>query len=717
MSCNTCTLCDEAGAKARTCAPAASQSPSPSAGTDAPGASRPVRIALLGQPNSGKSTLFNGLTGARQKVGNWPGKTVEKKTGTFSHAGASYEICDLPGSYSLIANSPEEIVTRDYIASRTADVVCILADASQLERSLYMLADFVGTSTPAMLVVNLIDVAEGQGKRIDCALLEKNLGIPVVPFVAADVKHYEGFFGALARTVCERPVVDERALCELYRKKMGKSFQEAERALSTSDFSPYSASWLAAKVLEGDAAAFDMARARLSGEQAKALDSARATCENAIVNASSARFAWIEGALDGVCPEASSGAKRALSKFDRIATGSRASKPIALAMIVVGLLLAFVPATPIMLVGGCISSLGMMVADALASAGAPAVLGSFLSGVVFNSLCFGVMMVGYVFGINLVFGVYEETGYMARISYVFDATMARFGLQGKSVMPFLACLGCTMGGASGSRVIDSWGQRMLTVAMAWAVPCGSTWGVVPVLAVAFFGMGAPLVVVAIFLVMIVLMFLIGKLFGPKLVDSEERAGMVMELPPYHKPRWGNILRGSVLKSRRMFVRAIRVVAIFTAIIWVLTYTPSGAVEGSLLYAVGTAIEPVTRLFGMGWETFTAWACALAIKESALGVLSGLFAGTGTPNAAIIGAVAGTTAVAANIGDVMAQVISQPEALAFIFAFTFNVPCAASLSATFAEVHSVKWTALTALFYLCASLLLGCIAYHVGMLIF
>src|SRR5699024_8123091 len=234
-----------------------------------------------------------------------------------------------------------------------------------------------------------------------------------------------------------------------------------------------------------------------------------------------------------------------------------------------------------------------------------------------------------------------EAGYMARIGYVFDHTMARFGLQGKSLMPFLMCLGCTMGGVSGSRVIDSWGQRMLTVMMAWAIPCGSTWGVVAVLAVAFFGVvGAPLVIVGIFAMMLVIMGIVGKVFGPRLVADGERSGLVMELPPYHRPHLKGVVRGALLKSRQMFVRAIRVVAIFAFVIWALTYTSTGGVEGSALYALGTAIEPVTRLFGMGWQTFTAWLCALVLKESALGVLSGLFTGAATPNAVLVGIMTG-----------------------------------------------------------------------------
>lgn len=277
--------------------------------------------------------------------------------------------------------------------------------------------------------------------------------------------------------------------------------------------------------------------------------------------------------------------------------------------------------------------------------------------------------------------------------------------------------GMKMGGVSGSRVIDSWGQRMLTVMMAWAIPCGSTWGVVPVLAVAFFGMGAPLVIVGIFCVCVLLMWAVGRLFGPRLVKEGERAGLVMELPPYHRPRLGNVLHGAILKSRQMFVRAIRVVAIFAFAIWALTYTATGSVEGSALYALGTAIEPITQFFGMGWQTFTAWLCALVLKESALGVLSGLFAGGATPNAAVVTAVTGGVAVAGNIGEIMAQAISAPEALAFIFAFTFNMPCAASVSATWGEVHSTKWTVITAVFYIASSLILGCIVFHAASLFF
>lgn len=617
-----------------------------------------LTIALIGQPNSGKSTLFNGLTGAHQHVGNWPGKTVEQKIGCCRRQGAHWEIVDLPGAYALAANSPEEEITRDYLASGNADVALVFADASQLERSLYMLADFAGTDCPSVLVVNMMDIAERQGKRIDTALLERRLGIPVVPMVASDRTRYDELAQAIEKARSQRCVIADAPL--------------VDRAAEQADSS-------------------------------------------AIQTNAAARYHWIERLLEGVVQQPK--ASPALSRFDRIVTGSPFSKPLTILMILVGFLLAFIPAMPLMAIGGAVSTLGQEVAVALTSAGAPDMLGSFLAGVVFNSLCFGIMMVGYVFGINLVFGIYEETGYMARISYVFDSAMARFGLQGKSVMPFLMCLGCTMGGISGSRVVDNWGQRLLTVAMSWAIPCATTWGVVPVLAVAFFGWGAPLVVVGIFAVTLLLMGIVGLLFGPRLVPADARQGLVMEMPPYHKPRFGAVVRSACLKSWQMFKRALRVVALFALVIWALTYSATGTVEGSILYTVGRAIEPVTLFFGLGWQTFTAWLCALVIKESALGVLSSLFAGTGTANAAVIGAATGTAVVAGNIGELMTQVISAPQALAFIFAFTFNVPCSASVSATFAEIHSTKWTVIMVAFYLLASLLLGCIVYHVALLFF
>ena len=173
--------------------------------------STPV-IALLGQPNSGKSTIFNMITGSHQHVGNWPGKTVDQKEGEFHYNGQRMILADLPGSYSLSAGSDEEVITRDYITSGNADLVLVMADASQLKRSLYMLADFAGTPVPAVLVLNMMDVAKGQGIVLDTAKLAQKLGIPVVPMSAIRKKDYQTLYRTIETTLTEKPMISGEKL-------------------------------------------------------------------------------------------------------------------------------------------------------------------------------------------------------------------------------------------------------------------------------------------------------------------------------------------------------------------------------------------------------------------------------------------------------------------------------------------------------------------------
>ena len=261
-------------------------------------------IALLGQPNSGKSTLFNGLTGLRQHVGNWPGKTVEQKEGYFTRGGVKYTVADLPGTYSLSANSDEEIITRDYIAGGKADVVVILADASQLERSLFMLADFAGIETPAVLLLNLMDVAQEQGKIVDAQVLEKKLGIPVVPFSATDVKHYDGFYTALDRALSERKTLRTDALSERYRKLEG--FTQLEAMMPTQGMGDYAPLWLAAKVMEGDAPVTARVEELLAKEDRAKFRQLAGAVKDGALHTGQCKFDWIDSLLD----RAVSGKKR-----------------------------------------------------------------------------------------------------------------------------------------------------------------------------------------------------------------------------------------------------------------------------------------------------------------------------------------------------------------------------------------------------------------------
>ncbi|MBQ9538902.1 MAG: ferrous iron transport protein B [Treponema sp.] len=668
-------------------------------------------IALLGQPNSGKSTLFNALTGLKQHVGNWPGKTVEKKEGRFEYYGKNYLVADLPGTYSLSANSDEEIITRDYIASGKADVVCILADSSQLERSLYMLADFAGITVPCFLLLNLSDVAAEQGKQINVAEFEKKLAIPVIPFSAPDINNYGAFYTALEKAVSQRTVLDASALDARYETI--DTYHKIKELVPDGVIPGYSKVWLSAKTVEGDAPVTDKIRSALDGEKLAAFESlaSEAAKNKEVLLTGSKKFEWIDSLLDGTVSKVEKTAS--LGKFDRLITHRIWGKPVVVLTILLGLIASFIPALPFMGIGSVLGSLNVPAAAALTGAGCPAIVTSLVCDVIIRSVGFIFQMLGFVFGVTLVFGLLEEIGVMARISYVFDNSMSRLGLQGKSVMPFLISFGCTMGGAAGTRVIDNWGQKVLTIALAWAVPCGAAWSIVPMLSTVWFGSAAPLIIIAILLVMMLHMQITARIFGGSLVKKEDRMGMIMELPPYHKPKWGSLFRYVLGRTKETFFRVLKVVLLVAFIFWLLSFSSTGLMENSILYKVGKVLEPFTKLFGLGWQTFMAFIASSVGKEGAVGVLSTIFTGNASVS---IGTVMGEGAKAANLNELLIANVSRPEALAFIFAITFNMPCIVALAATYQETHSAKWTSIIAVYYTVGALLIACAAYHVGLLI-
>lgn len=603
-------------------------------------------IALLGQPNSGKSTIFNMITGSHQHVGNWPGKTVDQKEGEFHYNGQRMILADLPGSYSLSAGSDEEVITRDYITSGNADLVLVMADASQLKRSLYMLADFAGTPVPAVLVLNMMDVAKGQGIVLDTAKLAQKLGVPVVPMSAIRKKDYQTLYRTMETALTEKPII---------------------------------------------------------------------SCEK--LPSAEAKMAYIDALLDGVLATGKTAAN-AFTKFDKLALSPVKGKLLAFGIILVIFLLAMIFAG---IVGGIGDVVIMAVAELLrtgmGSVGVHPLLISLVCDVLANVLYFALMMASFVLGITLGFNLLEETGYLARISFLFDHTMSKVGLQGKTIMPFFMGLGCTIAGATGTRVVDNWGQRVLAIAMSWAVPCAATLSVVPTIAIALFGStGGFLVILSIFLFMFLMMWIVYRVFGARLSPKEERVGLIMELPPYHKPDFRNILYVTFQRTVDIFLRALRVISIVSIVFFILTYGFGGSAESSILYKAGVLIEPVTMFFGLKWEAFLAFCASAISKESLLGVLNTLYGTGGSLVSSTFGAKA-SSAAAAGISEILAANFTKAEGLAFIFAISFNMPCVSALAATARETHSVNWTAKIGVFYTAAALLISCIVYHVGLLVF
>ena len=281
------------------------------------------------------------------------------------------------------------------------------------------------------------------------------------------------------------------------------------------------------------------------------------------------------------------------------------------------------------------------------------------------------------------------------------------------MMPFLSGFGCNIASVTGMRVVDSWGQRVLAIALSWAVPCGSTLSVIPTIAYAIFGFGGMLVTLVMLAVGIPLvMLLAARVFGNALAPESERAGLIMELPPYHRPQMRPLLKMAFRRYLGILKRAFKTISVVAVVFWALSYSASGVIDDSMMYSIGTFLEPVSRFFGMGWKLFMAFLAGILAKEAVLGALAALFgSASGTLFATVSGAAAAGFSPA-----VLATQVSGAEALAFLSALMFNIPCVMVIGATHSETHSTKWTVLISVFYFCLALCISCVVYHVAALV-
>ncbi len=671
-------------------------------------------IALLSQPNTGKSTLFNGLTKSNQHVGNWPGKTVEKKEGEFSYNKTDYKVVDLPGSYSLFANSKEEIVTREFITNDEEKTVCLLLDASQLERSMFMLSDYIGINKPIMVVLNMMDVAKEQKKKINLNLLEERLGIFVTSMCAQDVKNYNSFYKALDNHYYDKKTISDSDLEKIYIDSFSEIYTDFKSNLSSSLLEKYSATWIFSKVIENDKEIVEAVKSFSKKDDYNLFVKPLIGNKENELKIGSCKFKYIEQILEGVVVQENENQNLVLNKLDNIALSNTWGKPFAVLTIVFSLVISMVIAVPIMGIGMQLPTLlKLPLANLLFNISAPIWLISFISDALLAVVGYTLAMAGFVLGVSFVFTVVEETGLMARVSYVFDNSMSKLGLQGKSVMPMLVSFGCNMGGASSARVIDTWGQRTLTIMLAWALPCAGSWGVVGLLVATFFQTSGPLIVLILILTAFLHIYITARLFKKSLITEDEKTGLIMELPPYHKPRWKNIILNVLSKFVEVFIKAFKIVFVTCAVIWVLSYSSTNDIEKTILYRIGIGIEPITMFFGLKWQMFIAWVCSAMGKESVLGVFSALF---GSTNTGIFISQAAATGQIANLGELIRMSVTKPEALAFLFAFMFNIPCFMTIITTQNEIHNSKWTIKITLYYAASSLFYAAISYRVGLLI-
>ena len=610
---------------------------------EAPPATDAISVALAGNPNAGKSTLFNALTGARQHVGNWPGKTVEKKTGALTRGDVRLDITDLPGVYSLSAYSLEEVVARDFILDERPDVIVAVVDAANLERNLYLVVQLLELETPGVVVLNMMDVADRQGLAFDVDRLSTALGTVVVP---ATARRGHGLDETVAAIVSARAAPGAP-----FRLDYGPAIEAEIAALLTIlDRIPaidrlYPPRWLAIKLLEDDAdvagklAALPDGPRLLAAAVAARVRLEAALGEEADTLLADRRYSWIHD-LVGRAVRAERGETATLSdRIDRFATHRLLGIPLFLAaMWLVFKVTTDLSAPWVDWLDGVLT--GPLSRWTLALLDAAGLGQTWVAALAVDGLLAGVgsvlAFVPVLLSLYFALAVLEDSGYMARGAFVMDRLMSRMGLQGRSFLPLMVGFGCSVPAIYATRTLNNHRDRVLTGLLVPFMSCSARLPVYVLFAAVFFPGRAGLVILGLYLLGIAVALGVGLMLQRTLLPADSAPGLVMELPPYRLPNARSIGFHMWQRTRGFLQHAASLILLTTLAIWLLTAIPVGGqgtfadtpVPESAFGRVSAVIAPTLQPLGFGsWQAGGALLSGLVAKEVVVSTMAQIYSGS------------------------------------------------------------------------------------------
>ena len=678
-----------------------------------------IRMALAGNPNCGKTTMFNALTGANQYVGNWPGVTVEKKEGRIrDRKNGEIIVTDLPGIYSLSPYTLEEVVSRDYILKENPDVIIDLVDATNIERNLYLTTQLIETGTPVVIALNMADLLEKRGLKVDTDRLSMLLGCPVVATSALKKTGLDQLISTAAKVAAKKDVKKPEAIFS----------GEIEKAISTIGESLGSVPeakrrWYAVKVLENDSRV--MADFSLpSAVQAEATEARSAieklhddTMESIITDE---RYKHIQKIVKTTVVK--KGAELSVSdKIDRIVTNRVLGIPI---FILVMFVVYYISVTT---VGTWVTdwtndTFGGWVSDLFTSGLAAIGAGDLVTSLVVDGIVGGLVAVlGFVPQMAILFlflSILEDCGYMVRIAFVMDRVFRHFGLSGKSFIPLLISSGCGIPGIMASRTIEQDNDRRLTIMTATFVPCGAKLPVIALMAgvIAGSAMGyaeAAWVAPAMYFIGIAAVLISAIMLKKTKPFSGKPAPFVMELPAYHVPSARTVLLHVWDRLRGFIIKAGTILFLACVVMWFLSgfgFGPDGfgMVEDSndsLLAVIGGVIAPIFAPLGFGeWQPVAASLSGFTAKEAIVSTMG------------VLANVAGDVEDAANVAPGVA--LWFPSAIAAFSFLMFNLldsPCLAAIATMAQQLQSRKWFWFAIIFQNVFAYVLSLIVYQLGTL--
>ncbi len=662
-------------------------------------------IALVGNPNSGKTTIFNALTGSNQHVGNWPGVTVERKEGQTRHGGHIYRVVDLPGTYSLGAFSEDELVAREYVLTGNPDVVINVVDATNIERNLYLSTQLLEMGARVVVALNMVDEAESRQISIDARMLAEKLGVPVVPTVASKRRGLDELMMAVAAVV-KAPRNGHVPLS--YGESLDGKIRDLERFLEVGDRT-YPSGWLALKVLEGDEHAKKIVHESLASRGLEGFahfwDEVAAHQEEWQLDIVDGRYRFVGEVTKEAVRRPEVNVQTTTDKIDRILTHRYWGMPIFALIMFIVFQLTFVIGQDLLggLMADGVDFAGGLLESALVALEAP----QWLIGFTGNGLIAGVgaviEFIPLIVVLYMLMGFLEDSGYMARAAYVMDNTMRAVGLQGKTFISMIVGFGCNVPGVMATRTLESKKDRMIAILINPFMSCGAKIPIYLVFIAAFFPAHGGLVLFSVYALGILIAFIMGKVFSKTLFKGET-SHFIMELPPYRKPIASNVLRNMWDNVSSFLARAGTTVFAVVTLLWVLAVLPGGIEPygpESILGRIGLLIAPVLAPAGFGnWQASVALFSGIAAKEAVVATLGMVYAGVE----------AGTELVVAIRGA-----FTPLTAISFMVMTLLYTPCAATLGTIKKETGSAKWAIFSALYTFAIAWVVSVLVFQVGRL--
>ncbi|TGE32296.1 ferrous iron transport protein B [Desulfosporosinus sp. Sb-LF] len=690
-----------------------------------------MKIALMGNPNVGKSTVFNALTGSNQQVGNWAGKTVERKSGVIQRANQEIELIDLPGTYSLTAYSQEEIVTREYILREKPDVVMAMVDASNIERNLYLVLQVLELTPRVVIGLNMMDLAQSAGITIHASNLASALKVPVVEIIAARGKGVEEFLMEAIRVGEQEQ--DPLSGDVHYPQDLEQRIQAMEGLLAgTTWATKYPLRWLAIKRLErdseigqewkkisakspkskdknsccdsGDGVIYELQEAiTLPGEPLLSKYESEGWSKDQFEMAfADAKYQYISQILPKFITQENLAKPTWTDLLDRWILSPIWGYPIMVAVLALVFWGSFVASAPL---GEAVSQGMAWAGDVLVTLLQWGHAPDFIQSLVRDGIFAGVgAVLAFVPQIAIFFAFFsfmQDSGYLARAAFLGDRFMQLMGLHGKSFFSLVSGFGCNVPGIMATRTLEDPKDRLITMLINPLIPCVPRLGVMSAVVAAFFPGSRGALVMLSLLMISMLLVMFSALFLRRVVKQTERSAFVMELPLYHVPTLRNILWPTWQKTYSFLKRAWTFILVASIVVWVLSSYPQGVpMNATWAGKMGGLLESIGKPLGFDWRIMVAIVFGFTAKETTLSTLGILY---------------GVAADASqSIAQAMTGAMTSLGAYTFLVVYMLYIPCLASVVTTYKESGSLGWTSFGVAYNLILSFIVGWIVFHGGL---